>query len=361
MALPASGAITFGNINTELGLTATAPISLGATNVRSLYGIASGAIRLAADGYGKSNIFGVTTAADPIIYNFTNTSDSFTASGATITTSASFISLQSSSSDPILRRTVSFSGSTYPYLQVNILRTRGSQWDGKVFYTTSGHGESGSFFANITEPTWDGVNYQLITVDMRTLAAGGTDWTNNTITGIRFDFGANSNDDFNIDFIVARGTIYPVAGLYGRQYAGYFNGVTSYFLAGGTGIGATNAIANGAVPVTTSYEYLGYFKPSVSGAYTFGTATDDLGYLWIGANAVSGYTSGNANVTTTFSSGAIYTGNIYLTAGTYYPIRYQFGNNGGPGIAYLAWTGPGQAATNDGTGEYFYNADTNGL
>lgn len=361
MALPASGAISFGNINTELGLTISSPLSLGAANVRSLYGIASGAIRLAADGYTKSNIFGISTAADPIIYNFTNTSDSFTAAGATITNQANNIFLDSTSNDPILRRTVNFSGKTYPFLQINILRTRGSGWDGKVFYTTAGHGESGSFTANMTEPVWDGVNYKLITVDMRTLVAGGTDWTDNTITGIRFDFGAGQNDEFEIDFIVVRGTIYPQAGLYGRQYTGYFNGLTNYFLTGGTGIGATNAIANSAVPTTTSYEYLGYFKPSVSGAYTFGTSTDDLGYLWIGANAVSGYTSANANVTTTFSSGAIYTGSIFLTAGTYYPLRYQFGNNGGPGSAFLAWTGPGQTATNDGTGEYFYNADTNGL
>jgi hypothetical protein len=361
MALPASGAITFGNINTELGLTSTAAISLGSTTVRSLYGIASGAIRLAADGYGKSNIFGVATANDPIIYNFTNTSDSFTAAGATITTSASFMSLQSSGSDPVLRRTVSFSGKQYPYLQVNILRTRGSQWDGKVYYTTAGHIESASFYANITEPTWDGVNYQLITVDMRTLAAGGTDWTDNTITGIRFDFGANANDDFNIDFIVARGTIYPVAGLYGSQYTGYFFDTPSFFSVGGTGIGATNAIAYSSIATTTSYQWLGYFKAPSSGAFTFGIASDDSGYLWVGANAISGYTTANANCFSTYNTGAVYTGSIYLTAGTYYPIRFQHGNNGGAGNAYLAWTGPGQTATNDGTGEYFYNADTNGL
>jgi hypothetical protein len=55
MALPANGALKFSDINIELGLTANAQISLGQTTVRTLYGVGAGAIRLAADGYGKSN------------------------------------------------------------------------------------------------------------------------------------------------------------------------------------------------------------------------------------------------------------------------------------------------------------------
>ena len=54
MALPASGAISFRDINVELGLSPTAQISLGSPNVRTLFGIASGAIAMGA-GYGKSN------------------------------------------------------------------------------------------------------------------------------------------------------------------------------------------------------------------------------------------------------------------------------------------------------------------
>ena len=55
MALPASGALSLGNVNTELGLSSIVQISLGATGVRTLYQVASGAIRLAQDGYGKSS------------------------------------------------------------------------------------------------------------------------------------------------------------------------------------------------------------------------------------------------------------------------------------------------------------------
>lgn len=52
MALPSSGAMTIGNISVELGLVRTSQRSLGESTTRSLYGIPSGAIRLAADGYG---------------------------------------------------------------------------------------------------------------------------------------------------------------------------------------------------------------------------------------------------------------------------------------------------------------------
>ena len=54
MPLPSSGAIDFSDINVELGVSATAQRSLGDTTTRTLYGIPTGAIRLAADGYGKS-------------------------------------------------------------------------------------------------------------------------------------------------------------------------------------------------------------------------------------------------------------------------------------------------------------------
>ena len=55
MTLPASGPITFGNVNTELGNSATAALNLGSASVRSLFGVASGAISL-TDGYGCASI-----------------------------------------------------------------------------------------------------------------------------------------------------------------------------------------------------------------------------------------------------------------------------------------------------------------
>ena len=54
MPLPASGAISLGAVSVILGNSGISQISLGATGVRTLYNVPSGAIRLAADGYGKS-------------------------------------------------------------------------------------------------------------------------------------------------------------------------------------------------------------------------------------------------------------------------------------------------------------------
>jgi hypothetical protein len=54
MALPASGAIAFSDVNTELGYLSTAQISLNDTAVRTLFATASGAIDMNT-GHGKSN------------------------------------------------------------------------------------------------------------------------------------------------------------------------------------------------------------------------------------------------------------------------------------------------------------------
>ena len=370
MALNASGAISLAgstvgqSIALELGRTATTATSLNESEVRTLLGAASGAISMSS-AYGKANALvpnGVATAAAPLLYNFTNTADSWTAAGATLTTGANALTVNSTSVDPIIRRTVSFAGSRYPYIQINIFRTSGVTWDGKVFYSTGGHSESALFYKQIPEPAWDGVNYQGITLDMRTLTVGGADWTSNTITNVRLDFGAAATDDFLIDYVQFRGDIYPVAGLYQYSQAGYYNDDVNFFTSM-TPVAATNNIASTLGTATTSYQYLGYFLAPSTGTYNFGIASDDAGYLWIGDTAVSGYTTGNAIVAQPGLRGAAYTysGNINLTAGVYYPIRFMTGNNAGAGGQYLQWRVGAGAYTTDGTGEYFYNADTTGI
>ena len=62
------------------------------------------------------------------------------------------------------------------------------------------------------------------------------------------------------------------------------------------------------------------------------TISDDASYVWVGDVAKSGYTTGNALVNNGGLHGSVtQTGTISLTAGVYYPIRIQYGNNTGPG------------------------------
>jgi hypothetical protein len=54
MPLPTSGPISLSNVNTELGLSSTAPINLGSSIVRTLFGVPSGTISK-SNGRGKAN------------------------------------------------------------------------------------------------------------------------------------------------------------------------------------------------------------------------------------------------------------------------------------------------------------------
>jgi len=63
MALQASGAISLSNVNVELGNSSTAQINIGSTSVRTLFGVASGQIKM-SDGYGKANDFTLTISSD---------------------------------------------------------------------------------------------------------------------------------------------------------------------------------------------------------------------------------------------------------------------------------------------------------
>ncbi len=125
-----------------------------------------------------------------------------------------------------------------------------------------------------------------------------------------------------------------------------------------------NTATDGIVPTDSSWqtysvEWFGYFFATVTGTYTFFTNTDDASYLWVGASALSGYTTSNCLV----NNGGIHavqerSGTISLTAGTYYPIRFQFGQNtSGDGCA-LSFSAPGIARTYNLSGYVYYGIGT---
>lgn len=84
MTLQASGAISLSQVNTELGLSSTAAISLNDAAVRTLAGVASGAISM-SNLYGKSNAAvwtpaGGTSAGAPTTINNQQSGESITCS-----------------------------------------------------------------------------------------------------------------------------------------------------------------------------------------------------------------------------------------------------------------------------------------
>ena len=163
-----------------------------------------------------------------------------------------------------------------------------------------------------------------------------------------------------------------LAGLYKTTYSGYFNVAVSFFAT------ATPASVGGnpatSVQTTSIFEpatddgsnfscqWLGYFKPTTSETYTFFTSSDDASYVWVGSNAVTGFTTANAVV----NNGGLHgtqerSGSVALTAGTYYPVRIQFGEYTGGDVMTFRYSTPTITKTTTVTGLVFYNTATNGF
>ena len=163
-----------------------------------------------------------------------------------------------------------------------------------------------------------------------------------------------------------------VAGLFKTTYAGYFNDVPSFFAtATPTTYGSnpatsvqTTAISEAATGDGTNFsiQWLGYFLPSTTETYTFFTSSDDASYVWVDSNALSGFTTGNATVNNGGAHGnQERSGTASLTSGVYYPIRIQFGEQGGGDVLTFNYSTPTIPKTTNVTGRVFYNAATNGF
>lgn len=150
-------------------------------------------------------------------------------------------------------------------------------------------------------------------------------------------------------------------GLYGERFNGYYNDTPTFF---------NTAVKHGDTNLTSqinnftsnadgySWQWGGYFLPPTTGTYTFYTSSDDASHLWIGDNALTGYTVDNALVKNGGLHGAQErSGSINLNAGQYYPIRVMFGENEGGDVMTVAFSGPGIPKRTDGTGYYFGGQD----
>ena len=162
------------------------------------------------------------------------------------------------------------------------------------------------------------------------------------------------------------------AGLYKRTYAGYYADNVNFFATATPATYGTNpttsvqttAISEAASDDGSNFscQWLGYFRPTTTETYTFFTSSDDASYVWIGANAVTGFTTANATVNNGGLHGQVErSGTAALTAGVYYPIRIQFGEQGGGDVMTFNHSTATIVKTTNVTGKVFYNPATNGF
>jgi hypothetical protein len=84
--------------------------------------------------------------------------------------------------------------------------------------------------------------------------------------------------------------------------------------------------------------------------------------MWIGANALTGFTTTNANINNGGAHGSVEVNvTVSMTAGIYYPVRIQFGEIGGGDVCEFNYSTPTITKTTTVTGKVFYNAVTNGF
>lgn len=147
---------------------------------------------------------GVNVGFDPgTTWYYDNSTESWTASNATITWNAGWIDVEATGTAPsIISPTISVQGSKYNIIKARIQRKAGSTWNGNAYFTTSGHGFSSSYMKTIAEPYPFAVgDTAVIEFDMSYLTVGGTDWISSTITQIKLELGGTSTDDISVDWL----------------------------------------------------------------------------------------------------------------------------------------------------------------
>ena len=164
-------------------------------------------------------------------------------------------------------------------------------------------------------------------------------------------------------FYITRGSSPYLAGLYRTTYSGYFADAVGFFAtATATATTVQTTVIedpSGEGGESFSMQWLGYFVPSTTETYTFFLSSDDASYMWIGSNAVSGFSTANATINNGGLHGPVeVSGTAALTAGVYYPVRFQFGEQSGGDVMTFNYSTATITKTTDVTGKVFYHPAT---
>jgi hypothetical protein len=117
-----------------------------------------------------------------------------------------------------------------------------------------------------------------------------------------------------------------------------------------------------------SLTWIGYFRPTSTGSNSFSisatwTSDDSVGqysrgYVWVGATALSGFTTGNALASANNSTGS---GSTTLVAGQYYPIRVRWDYYLPFDSGFFGYSSSGSFSLSPPGGTYWYNTKSNGF
>lgn len=139
-------------------------------------------------------------------WTFDSTVQGWTATNATVAQANGALALTATASSPNIWSPVdNMYGGKYTTIRAAIKRTGGSasSWAGTLYYSTAGHGVSGSYYNTAKNPNIAVGQSAIVEWDMADLIVGGTDWITNWIIQMRMDLGAVSGDNFEVDWVEA--------------------------------------------------------------------------------------------------------------------------------------------------------------
>ncbi|MFZ5938899.1 host specificity protein, partial [Pseudomonas sp. HS6-2] len=124
-------------------------------------------------------------------WQFDTTVEGWSGVNATLAANTGFVKITPTTADPQLHSptaSAAIDGKTYTRVRVGLTRRGGSAWTGTLYYSTSSHGFATSYRASAANPNIAIGQSAVVEWNMANLAAGGTDWVDNTIQRLRFNF-----------------------------------------------------------------------------------------------------------------------------------------------------------------------------
>lgn len=189
----------------------------------------------------------VTPFSPAYTWNFVSPSpdelEGWTATGAT--TACGVMTVTSTGTNPLLYSpaALDIDGSVDYVVTVRLRRLAGSGWDGKLYYSTSGHTYSSSYYKYVSVDPTGGVTtsgWVTLTFSMNSLTAGGSDWLTSIILQLRLELGTTIADVFEIDYVSVGDTKWDFLTALPDELEGW------------TAAGATIAASNGAVQLLST-------------------------------------------------------------------------------------------------------------